>query len=149
MSEEDVKSGVPQGTVLAALLFVIMISDIDENIKWSIVRSFADDTRINKKIKNEEDKVKMQDDLEILYKWARDNKMEFNIKKIEQMAHGEIENITLEPYRSPSGEDFQIKTTARDLGILATNDLLFREHIDKIVTTSRIVMGMLLRAFSI
>ena len=74
--------------------------------------------------------------------------MEFNIKKFEQMAHDEIENITLEPYRSPSGEEIQIKTTARDLGILATNDLLFREHIDKIVTTSRIVMGMLFRTFS-
>ena len=64
------------------------------------------------------------------------------------MAQGEIENVTLEPYRSPSGEEIQIKTTARDLRILATNDLLFRDHIDKIVSTSRIVMGMLLRTFS-
>ena len=48
--EENVLSGVPQGTVLAAILFVIMISDIDENVKECIVRSFADDTRVNKKI---------------------------------------------------------------------------------------------------
>merc|ERR1712002_733436 len=41
--EENVIPGVPQGTVLAAVLFV-MISDIDENVKKSIVRSFADDT---------------------------------------------------------------------------------------------------------
>ena len=41
-----VKSGVPQGTVLAALLFVIMISDIDKDIIDSMVRSFADDTRV-------------------------------------------------------------------------------------------------------
>ena len=33
----DVLSGVPQGTVLAAILFIIMISDIDENVKRSIV----------------------------------------------------------------------------------------------------------------
>ena len=49
---EDVKSGVPQGMVLAALLFTIMISDIDKNIIESVVRSFADDTRVNKIIKN-------------------------------------------------------------------------------------------------
>merc|ERR1712243_420774 len=69
MSEEqDVISGVPQGTVLAAILFVIMISDIDDNVKHSIVRSFADDTRVNKKISKEEDKKQMQEDLEIIYK---------------------------------------------------------------------------------
>ena len=51
MSDEaDVLSGVPKGTVLAALLFVIMISDIDDNIKKSIVRSFVDNTRVNRKI---------------------------------------------------------------------------------------------------
>merc|ERR1712033_74780 len=48
--EEDVISEVPQDTVLAAILFVIMISDIDENIKMCILRSFADDTRVSKKV---------------------------------------------------------------------------------------------------
>ena len=69
--EEDVMSGVPQGTVLAAMLFVIMISDIDENVKKCIVRSFADDTRVNKKISNEKDKELMQKDLESIYEWAK------------------------------------------------------------------------------
>ena len=46
----DVLSEVPQGTVLAAVLFIIMISDVDENVKSSIVRLFADDTRIRRKI---------------------------------------------------------------------------------------------------
>ena len=51
MSEkEEVISGVLQDMVLAAILFVIMISDIDEHVKRSIVRSFADDTRTNIKI---------------------------------------------------------------------------------------------------
>ena len=54
--EENVLSGVPQGTVLAAILFVIMISDIDENVKECIVRSFADDTCVNKKITSNRDK---------------------------------------------------------------------------------------------
>ena len=49
--EEEVTSEVPQGTGLAAILFVIMISDIDKNIKECLIRSFAYDTRVNKKNK--------------------------------------------------------------------------------------------------
>ena len=56
--QEDVLSGVPQGTVLAAILFIIMISDIDENIKECIVCCFADNTRVSRKIEKEEDKKK-------------------------------------------------------------------------------------------
>lgn len=54
--EATVISGVPQGTVLAALLFVIMIADIDSNVKDSVVRSFADDTRISREIACDEDR---------------------------------------------------------------------------------------------
>ncbi|CAL4216515.1 unnamed protein product, partial [Meganyctiphanes norvegica] len=128
--EENVMSGVPQGTVLAAILYVIMISDIDENVKACIVRSFADDTRVSKKISSEEDKETMQEDLDYIYKWASENLMKFNTNKFEQMAHGNTESIELEPYKSPSGDEIQIKNTAKYLGVLATNDLLFKDHIN-------------------
>ncbi|CAL4124560.1 unnamed protein product, partial [Meganyctiphanes norvegica] len=84
MSEEkNVLSVVPQGTVLAAILFVIMISDIDENVKACIVRSFADDTRVSKKISSDEDKEIMKKDLDSIYKWASENLMKFNKKIIQ------------------------------------------------------------------
>merc|ERR1711891_100410 len=69
-----VKSGVPQGTVLAALLFVIMISDIDKDIIDSMVRSFADDTRVNKIIRKRIDITKLEKELKIIYKWAENKK---------------------------------------------------------------------------
>ena len=149
MSEEgEVVSGVPQGTVLAAILFVIMISDIDENVKMCILRSFADDTRVNKKIKSNEDKKLMQEDLESIYKWAKNNKMEFNVNKFEQIIHGNIQNVEIEPYRSPTGEEITIKDTVKDLGILSSNNLMFKEHMNKTINSSKVVMGMLLRTFS-
>merc|ERR1712074_422716 len=146
--EEDVISGVPQGTVLATILFVIMISDIDENVKNCLVRRFADDTRVNKKIGNNLDKEFMQKDLEAIYDWAEKNKMKFNENKFEQMSHGPLKGVTTDPYKNSNGEEIEIKKTAKDLGAMATTDLKFKEHIGKITTTSKVTMGMLLRTFS-
>jgi len=145
---QDVLSGVPQGTVLAALLFIIMISDIDEKVKNSIIRCFADDTKVSSKIKSEEDKIMLQNDLHIIYEWANKNLMEFNESKFEQMSHGETVNINVEPYKTPSGNLIKSGKTVRDLGVLANSNLMFQEHIDKIVTSSKVMSGVLLRTFS-
>merc|ERR1712121_383806 len=142
-------SGNPQGTVLTAILFVIMISDIDEDVKMCIIRCFADDTRVNKKIRTNEDKELMQEDLDIIYRWAEKNKIKFNEKKFEQMAHGLLKGVTIDPYKASSGEDIEIKETVKDLGVLVTNDLMFKEHIGKITTECQVIMADIMRTFSI
>merc|ERR1712121_320307 len=77
--EEAVISGVPQDTVLAAIVFVILISDINEDVKMCII-CFAYDTRVNKKIRTNGDKELMQKDLDTVYRWAKKKKK----KKITQ-----------------------------------------------------------------
>ena len=74
--------------------------------------------------------------------------MKFNEKKFEQMAHGEVKGTSIEPYKTPMGEEIQIKETVRGLGIQATNDLKFKEHIEKVTTQSKVTMGSFLRTFS-
>ena len=54
-SEAQVRTGVPHGSVLGPLLFLIHISDINYEIANSTVSCFADDTRILLGIKDEED----------------------------------------------------------------------------------------------
>ena len=41
----------------------------------------------------------MQEDLETIYKWTHENKSKFNANKFEQIEHGKIENIEVEPYK--------------------------------------------------
>ena len=149
MSEiQEVLSGVPQGTVLAAVLFIMMIADIDENIKSSIVLCFADDTRASLKIKSDEDKHALQADLECIYKWANENAMKFNENKFEPMSHGVTAGVEVQSYKTPSENNIKPSSRVKDLGVVTSDDLLFREHIDSIVTSSKIMQGMLLRTFA-
>ena len=80
-SEVQVRSGVPQGSVLGPLLFLIHISDMNYEIADSTVSCFADDTRILLGIKDQEDTRMLQNDLHKVYKWADTNNMNFNADK--------------------------------------------------------------------
>ena len=146
--EQNVKSGVPQGTVLAAILFIIMINDIDKDIIRCIVSCFADDTRINKKVKTEEDKKAMQEDLNKIYRWAEENIMTFNETKFEQMTFGETKEVDVAPYKTANGTEIEFKSRVKDLGVITSENVRFKEHIDGVVLACRIKQGNILRNFS-
>ena len=61
-------SGVPQGSVIGPLLFLVLISDIDKEVAHSFLSSFADDTRIGKGISSQQDTALLQEDLLNVYK---------------------------------------------------------------------------------
>ena len=75
--ESPVPSGVPQGTVLGSLLFLIMIADINKDVSESNLISFADDTRIYTKIHDVSDCNLLQQDRNRnhIYDWASINNM--------------------------------------------------------------------------
>ena len=62
-NQADVLSGVPQGTVLGPLLFLVFINDLPEVVKHSSVKLFADDSILFKHIKSSDDAMKLQQDL--------------------------------------------------------------------------------------
>ena len=66
---KSVLSGVPQGSVLGPILFLIYINDLDEDIT-SKVLTFADDTKVFRKIKSDTDRQQLQDDLNKLTEWS-------------------------------------------------------------------------------
>ena len=76
--DSPVLSGVPQGTVLGPLLFIIMISEINKDILASKIISFADDTRVYTNITQIENSDSLRTDLYYIYLWAFNNNMLFN-----------------------------------------------------------------------
>ena len=79
-----VLSGVPQGTVLGLLLFSLYINDISSDIE-SGISLFADDCVCYCKIRNEEDTIKLQRDIDRLGSWARKLGMRFQPVKCNMM----------------------------------------------------------------
>ena len=88
-----VTSGVPQGSVIGPLLFLILIGDIHQNVAYSFLTSFADDTRLMREVKGVQDASALQTDLEEVYQWALDNNASFNNKKFEALRHGNDETL--------------------------------------------------------
>ena len=146
----NVKSGVPQGTVLGPLLFIIMINDLSDNVEDSLVSLFADDTRVTRIIKEENDLEKLQEDLDKVYKWQQDNNMLFNSKKFELLRYGKNQYLkTITNYMTPDCEDvISAKTVVRDLGVEMNDEAHFVDHINKVCSKVSQKAGWILRTFA-
>ena len=145
----EVLSGVPQGTVLGPILFLIYISDIDEEISDSDISCFADDTRVLKTIKDVNDRIILQDDLNNIYTWADRNKMKFNENKFETINY--VPSRRSAPsthiYTTQNGSQIERKTETRDLGIIMNSDATFSNNITAMVKKGKGQAGWALRTF--
>ena len=115
----DVTSGVPQGSVLGPLLFLIYINDIDLGIT-SRLSKFADDTKIGRKIESVQDMIEFQKDIDRLVAWGDKWQMKFNINKCKQMHIG---RHNLEFGYEMDGKWITKTDQEKDLGVVVDNKL--------------------------
>ena len=147
--DHPVLSGVPQGTVLCPLLFLIMISDIDKDVSASKLVSFADDTRLYSGVGDVADSDKLQLDLNAVYDWASSNNMFFNSKKFSYVcfssnASAYKSNLYIDPAMNIIGPS----THVCDLGVSMSSNCTFDFHISNLYKRCSNLAGWILRTFT-
>jgi hypothetical protein len=138
-----VTSGVPQGSVLGPLLFVIFVNDLP-NAVTSCIQLFADDAKLFRCIRTPEDQAHLQEDLDRMEEWTKTWKMYFNPTKCQVMQIGS--RIPEHTYKLCQ-QDLETTDTIRDLGILVSRNLIFSEYINSQVIKANRILGMIRRTF--
>ena len=82
----NVTSGVPQGTVLGPLLFILYVNDLDSVIKNSTIKLFADDVLLYAPANTQKECSALQDDLTAIFNWANRWQLKLNIAKCEALS---------------------------------------------------------------
>ena len=85
--QAEVLSGVPQGSVLGPLLFLIFVNDMDDQVTSHLLK-FADDTKLYLPLKNESSHATLQEDLNRLCQWSQEWQMLFNVSKCTTLHFG-------------------------------------------------------------
>jgi hypothetical protein len=128
-----VTSGVPQGTVLGPLLFLLYINDITAEIS-SEIRMFADDCILYRQIKSHSDRLALQNDIDSMLNWSLKWQMQYNSKKchILQISR-QRKNNNLSHYHYHLGQDILTQVDSYPyLGVTVSSDLRWNNHINNI-----------------
>ena len=141
-----VTSGVPQGTVLAPLLFLCYINDITRDVSCKI-KLYADDVLIYNTIASEVDCRNLQRDLNLLQDWAITWKMCFNPTKCEFLRLTNKRNIIKFQYFI-QGNNIQEVHQVKYLGVTINNKLSWSDHTKIISSKANSVLGFLRRNFN-
>ena len=132
-STAPVLSGVPQGSVLGPLLFLLFINDLPDSIsRQSTVRLFADDCILYRKVKTADDAKALQDDLDKLQQWEIDRMMEFHPQKCQVIHATNKRKIIDLPYNI-HGHNLEAVDSAKYLGLDIHRTLSWNQHINNTV----------------
>ena len=125
----NVSSGVPQGSVLGPILFIIYINDMPDILR-KYCKVFADDAKLYSDIETTDDQEVLQDELFDSCDWGKDWLLEHNIHKCKCIQYGNVKYEYNYKMTNKDGEIILIEedTEEKDLGILFQKILKFNKH---------------------
>jgi len=135
-----VLSGVPQGSVLGPLLFLIYVNDIDDCVT-SKISKFADDTKLYDLVHGDSDNH-IQRDIDSLSKWAHKWQMKFNASKCKVLHFGS-HNSRLD--YSLDGNRLENSVEERDLGVIINQNLKSDSQVNQVAVKAHRILGMIYR----
>ena len=146
---EPVTSGIPQGSVLGPLLFVLYINDLPDTVDAdTFAFLFADDTKAFRHIKSLPDQTAMQRDINKLSEWSNIWLLKFHPDKCVTMHIGSS-CVGCTYNMEFDGQDIRLKNSdcEKDLGVHVDNKLNFETHINKKIKAANRVLAIVRRTF--
>ena len=144
----DVLSGVPQGSILGPLFFVLFINDIYDNIEANTnIALYADDTKIWREINSNNDCNILQKDIDTLYTWSKNNKMTFHPDKCKALSIYDFrpDFVKILPFPKQhymlNNTNIDFSECERDLGVLVNSNLRWEDHHTKILNKAHQMLG--------
>ena len=143
----EVTSGVPQGSILGPILFIIYVNELPSLVS-SKIKMFADDTKLFAQVKNKNDAQVLQNDLNILGEWSSKWLLKFNVSKCRVMHCGSA-NLELNYFMDQNGEPYQLECTEseKDLGVHVSKSLKPTLHCHKAANRAMSALKLLRIAF--
>ncbi|MCP3680870.1 MAG: hypothetical protein GY782_11710, partial [Gammaproteobacteria bacterium] len=139
----NVTSGVPQGSVLGPVLFLIYIDDIDEGLSCKISK-FADDTKIGNRVDTPNHRLMIQRDLDKVYEWSQKWQMCFNIDKCKVLNVG---SNNINSRYNMNSTVLDSVTKEKDLGVTISDDLKPSHQCTEAIKKANKLVGFIGRAF--
>ena len=145
----DIASGIPQGSVLGPILFLVYINDLPSCVTDCRVKIFADDTKLYKEIQSESDCSVLQSNIENIYEWSRKWQLRFHPDKCHVLRIGCSHPEFCYGMLDSEGKhrSLEVVTSEKDLGVIVDSDLVFREHVSQIVKKANCTLGIIRRSF--
>jgi len=142
---EPVTSGIPQGSVLGPILFVIYINDLPDELN-SECYMFADDTKVFRDIKTPTDNNILQEDMHKLENWSDNWLLRFHPDKCKVLTFGKRSTPPAEYILCNT--KLQSTANEKDIGVVVDNQLSFEEHINEKINKANSIMGLIRRSFT-